>query len=147
MTLDGGVGESWEQPPELEAVLAATEPAPTNRRSPASTLLWGLAAIPSAALALILSMAVRVRIQSGSWPIRNQPDPKDLGIHNTITLLAILASFVAVVAVPMLSLALYFRRRDRAVPYAPPLVAVVGLIALFALLAGDIGGLGEWIAD
>lgn len=122
-------------------------PAPTaSATSWFARLLWLLSLVPAAALALLVSMAVRVRLADGLWPVRNQPDPKELGIHNTVTVAAILASFVVVLLVPLLALAGHFLGRRR-VPVAPPLVAVAGLAILFVVLAADIGGLGDWIGD
>lgn len=116
------------------------------RRSILAVVLWLLALLPGAALALLLSMAVRVQLDDGVWPVRNQPDPKDLGLHNTITVVAILASFVAVLIVPLMALGAYFLGHKR-IPVKPPVVAVVSLAVLFLILVADLGGLGEWIGD
>ncbi len=116
------------------------------KRSLVTGLLWLLSLIPAAALGLLVSMAVRVRLDSGVWPVRNQPDPKDLGIHNTVTTVAILVSFVAVLLVPLIALVAYFRGHRR-IPVKAPIFAVVSLAILFAVLVGDVGGLGDWIGD
>ena len=117
-----------------------------DRPSPLALVVWSLAALPTAALGLLLSMAVRVRLDWGAWPVRNQPDPKDLGLHNTITVAAILGSFAAVVVVPLLALAGSVLGRRRA-PVWPPVLAVAGFVLLVVVVRGDLGGLGQWIAD
>ncbi len=134
---------------DFEALFAASagERSPELRRwSVLGVVLWGLSLVPVAALGLLLSMAVRVRLADGRWPTRNQPDPKDLGLHNTITVLAMLASFVVVLAVPILALVASLAGRPR-IPVQPPIVAVAGLAALVIVLVGDLGGLGTWIGD
>lgn len=102
--------------------------------------------MPTVALALLLSMALRVWSSTDAWPVRNQPDPKDLGLHNSLTVVAILGSFAAVLVVPLLSLlgvAVGWRR-----PSARPIVVgLIGAVALYGVLWLDIGGLGEWIGD
>lgn len=115
-------------------------------RSWLNRLLWVLSFVPLTALGLLLSMAVRVQLQDGAWPARNQPDPKDLGLHNTVTVVAILVSFIAVLAVPLIALAAHFLGRRR-VPVVPPVLAVVSLAALLLVLVADIAGLGDWIGD
>lgn len=136
-------------PDELDALLAGSAPrsADAAANSWVAKVLWALASVPTVALGLLLSMAVRVRLQDGVWPVRNQPDPKDLGIHNTVTLLAILGSFVVVLLVPVLSLVAYFTGPKRRVPASPPLVAIVGFAVLVVVLVTNVGGLGDWFAD
>ncbi len=108
--------------------------------------LWALAAIPWLALLLLASMALRVRLADGAWPSQNQPDPKELGIHNTITVVAILASFAVALLVPLGAL-VAFSTGHRPVPVRPPVVAVVGFAAVLLVLWADVGGLGDWLAD
>lgn len=102
--------------------------------------------MPGVALLLLATMAIRVRIADGRWPSRDQPDPKDLGLHNTATVLSIVASFVVGVAVPLLAIWLFAARR-RSIPIGPPIVAAVGLAVVLLVLRGDPWGLGQWIAD
>ncbi|MGH1492196.1 MAG: hypothetical protein ACRBK7_22885 [Acidimicrobiales bacterium] len=150
-SLQGGqdmfAGSNLDQA-EFDELLSAAgaQSQPVRRRSWLSGLLWALSLVPTAALALLGSMALRVRLDDGVWPIRNQPDPKDLGLHNTVTIMVILASFVVVLLVPLIALAGYFSG-NRRVPVAPPVVGVVTLAILLAILVGDLGGLGEWIGD
>lgn len=126
----------------LHGGIAAAKP----RRSRFGLVLWVLSSIPVAALLLLLSMAVRVWIADGAWPERNLPDPKDLGIHNTITVLTILAAFPAAVVVPLLSLAgsRFWRGRT---PVGPLVLGIIGFIVLFVVLRSDVAGLGDWIGD
>ncbi len=126
----------------LQRASVATRP----RRSRFGMLLWALSSIPVGALVLLLSMAVRVWIADGAWPERNLPDPKDLGVHNTITVLTILASFPAAVVVPLLSLARSRFGRGRT-PLGPLLLGVIGFVVLFVVLRADVAGLGDWIGD
>lgn len=127
---------------------AGSGPGRLNRRrqSPVELVLWALAAIPGLGLILLGSMALRVRLADGAWPVRNQPDPKDLGLHNSITLGVILASFVIAAVVPLLALGAFMSGRRR-ISAGPPLLAVGGFIVLFVVLRSDVGGLGDWIAD
>jgi hypothetical protein len=144
-----GIGAAGDAASELfEDLLTVDEQAamPQPRRSWLDRILWLLSLVPVAALGLFVSMAVRVRLTDGVWPMRDQPDPKNLGFHNTVTVAAILASFVVVVLVPIIALAGFFLGRRR-VAFLPPLVAVAGFAVLFATLAADVGGLGEWIGD
>ncbi len=109
-------------------------------------LLWALAAVPAAAVLLLASMALRVRVADGIWPTRNTPDPKTLGLHNTITVLLIVASFVAAVVVP-LATAGAFAAGHRRVPVGPLLTSLVSIVILVGVLWLDPGGIGQWIAD
>ncbi len=109
-------------------------------------VLWGLAAVPVAALALLASMVVRVRLADGAWPSRDQPDPKDLGWHNSVTAVAIVASFLVVVLVLGLT-GLAAVAGHRRVVVVPLLLAVGAVVILAAILWGDPGGIGQWIAD
>lgn len=126
----------------LQSGIGAARP----RRSLLGTALWALSSVPVVALLLLLSMAVRVWIADGAWPERNQPDPKDLGIHNTITVLTILAAFPAAIVVPILSLAGPRFGRDRT-PLVPLALGIAGFVVLFVVLRADVGGLGDWIGD
>lgn len=116
------------------------------RRTALAAALWVLASIPTVALGLLLSMAVRVWIVDGAWPARNQPDPKELGIHNSVTVVVILASFVAVLGVPLLALA-GSRFSRRPIPLKPLALGLVGFALLFVVLRADVAGLGDWIGD
>ena len=131
----------------LDASAGGPSPGGVRRWSALGVILWVLGLVPVAALALLLSMAVRVRLVDGRWPTRNQPDPKDLGFHNTITVLVTLASFVVVLVVPVLALVASLAGHRGRIPVKPPVVAVAGLAALMVVLVGDIGGLGTWIGD
>ncbi|MEM7325421.1 MAG: hypothetical protein AAF531_20205 [Actinomycetota bacterium] len=115
-------------------------------RSRFGGLLWLVASTPIVALVLLLSMALRVWITDGSWPVRNVPDPKDLGFHNTVTVVAILASFPAAIAVPILAVAgtRFSRRR---IPLWPLAAGILGFAVLFVVLRADLFGLGDWIGD
>lgn len=108
--------------------------------------LWAVSWIPFVALALLLSLAVRVWITDGAWPARNAPDPKDLGLHNTATVIAILASFPAAVGVPLLAL-VGRRFSDRRISLLPLAVGFIGFVTLFIVLRADVAGLGDWIGD
>ncbi len=140
--------DEFAEAEQFDDLLAGAGPAATvkRRRSRLGWLLWLLSLVPVTALGLLLSMAVRVRLEDGVWPVRNQPDPKDLGLHNTVTVAAILLSFVVVLLIPLIALAGHFFGR-RPVPIIPPLLAVASLAVLFVILAADIGGLGDWIGD
>jgi hypothetical protein len=105
-----------------------------------------VASVPALALALLCSMAARVWLTDGAWPRQDQPDPKDLGLHNTVTVWFIVGSLAAVVLVPLGSLVTLARGRRPVSPW--PLTVAVGLFALlFLVLWADLGGLGDWIAD
>lgn len=117
-----------------------------GQRSPLAVVLWTLGSVPAAAMALLLSMAVRVRLADGAWPIRNEPDPKELGFHNTATIVVILVSFASVVVVPLLTIVLA-RSKSRRLPIGPLLLNLVGFILLVVILRADVGGLGNWIGD
>lgn len=152
MASDVGAGQDIEGSAprrDLEDMLDAVQPGGRRRRrrpSAVEWVLWAAAAIPGGALALLLSMAVRVRLADGRWPSQDQPDPKDLGLHNTLTVFLIVASFAAVVLVPLGSLAAFAAGRRRL--SLGPLAAAVGLFAiLFVVLWADVAGLGDWIAD
>jgi hypothetical protein len=132
-----------------ELLSAATGEAVAVRRPPTTMMqrmLWALAALPVVSLLLLLSMALRVRLADGAWPVRNMPDPKTLGIHNTVTIIALLGSFVAVILVPLLTLAVFFLGQKRT-SNRPVLLAIVGFVVLFLVLRLDLGGLGDWFAD
>lgn len=116
------------------------------RRTMADRVLLVLSLVPTAAVALVLSMAVRVRIAEGVWPVQNQPDPKTLGLHNSLTIAAIIGSFVIVILVPILTL-VAFALGQRRTSIKPLIVATIGFIVMFAFLRLDLGGLGDWIAD
>ena len=152
MASDVGAGEGvgGDAPvQDLEQMVEAVQPdgRPRRRRPTAvEWVLWAVAAVPGLALALLASMAVRVRLADGAWPRQDHPDPKDLGVHNTLTALLIVASFAAVVLVPLGSLAAFAAGRRRL--SLGPLAVVLGLFAvMFVSLWGDVGGLGDWIAD
>ncbi len=132
-----------------ELLSAATGEAITVRKPRAAMVdrvLWVLSLIPTSAVVLLATMAVRVRLADGSWPTQNQPDPKTLGLHNTVTIGAFVLSFVVVVLVPMLTLAA-FALGQRRTPIKPLIVALAGFVVMFAILRLDLGGLGDWIAD
>lgn len=133
---------------DLERLLQASRSGDRSGggRSKLAAGLWAVGSVPVVALLLLGSMAVRVRLADGAWPVRNQPDPKDLGFHNTATIVAMLASFLAAVLLPLGTLAAFFSGYRR-VPIGPTVLAVVGFAALFLTLRADIGGLGDWIAD
>lgn len=130
----------------LSRTLRSGGAAAKPRRSPFGTLLWIVSLVPVAALLLLLSMALRVWIADGAWPERNQPDPKDLGIHNTVTVITILASFPAAIVVPILSLAGSRFGRGRT-PFGPLILGIIGFAVLFVVLRADVAGLGDWIGD
>lgn len=135
---------------DFEELLSAATGDATTVVKPRATvvdrILWALALVPVLSVVLLLSMAIRVRIGEGVWPTQNQPDPKTLGLHNTVTIGALLGSFVVVILVPMLTLAAFFlgQRRTSIKPLA---VAIIGFVVMFAILRLDLGGLGDWIAD
>lgn len=138
-----------EQPADLGGLLRQTTGTTSPRgarRGLLNPVLWALAAVPSLALFLLLTMVVRVRLSDGVWPSRNQPDPKELGIHNTLTLVAIVCSFLAVVAVPLIALASASVRR-RWPDVRPILFGLIGVLVLYGVLRLDPGGIGDWIAD
>lgn len=109
-------------------------------------VLWALAALPGLALMLLGSMVLRVRLVDGAWPAPNQPDPKELGWHNLVTGLAVVASFLAVFVVPALTAAA-FARGHRRVVIGPLVASVVLTVALALVLWGDPGSVGQWFAD
>ena len=109
-------------------------------------LVWVIASVPVLATVSLLLMALRVRIGQGWWPTHNNPDPKDLGFHNLVTSLLILGSFVVVVLLPLLALAIHFGAR-KPVSIRSLIVGAVGTLILFLILRLDPGGLGTWIVD
>ncbi|MEM9564310.1 MAG: hypothetical protein AAGA93_16930 [Actinomycetota bacterium] len=120
---------------------------PLGRRATAvDRLLWALAAVPTAALLLLASMVLRVRLADGAWPTRNAPDPKTLGLHNSVSVLAIVVSFVVAAVVP-LATAGAFAAGHRRVPIGPLLTSLVSIVILVLVLWLDPGGIGQWIAD
>ncbi len=152
-TIVGMVGPDLANSPEsddVEDLLSKTLRSQTStvkpRRTPLGVLLWVLASVPTAALLLLLSMALRVWVGDGVWPQRNAPDPKDLGIHNTITVVTILGSFAAVLLVPVFALISTRFSRGRT-PLGPLLLGLTGFAVLFVVLRADLAGLGDWIGD
>ena len=135
---------------DFEELLSAATGTPVSTRRPPMTMvqrfLWALASLPVVSLLLLLSMALRVRLADGAWPVRNMPDPKTLGIHNTITILGFVGSFAAVILVPVLTLAAFLFGQKRT-SIRPVVLAIVGFVVLFLVLRLDLGGLGDWIAD
>lgn len=135
---------------EFEELLSAATGTDVRVGSPRPSLLsralWALASLPLVSLLLLFSMAVRVRLADGAWPTRNQPDPKDLGIHNTITVLAVVASFAVVLIVPLAALAARLLGHERS-PVKAPVLAVAGFVVMLLFIRVDIGGLGSWLAD
>jgi len=135
---------------DFEELLSAATGQPIQPRSPSSStvgkLLWALAAVPLMALVLLGTMAVRVRLAEGYWPTQNQPDPKELGIHNSITVAAIVASFAVVLLIPLIALTARLLGQART-PVRPPILAVAGFVLMMLVIRADLGGLGDWIAD
>lgn len=130
----------------LSAATGQTITPGRRRMSVVERVLWLLASIPTISLGLLLTLALRVRLADGAWPIRNQPDPKTLGFHNTLTIIGFLASFVVVVIVPLITLAA-FALGQRRTSIRPVILTALGCLALFLVLRLDLGGLGDWIAD
>lgn len=130
----------------LTAATGTSLKSPKPKMSVIGRVLWALAALPFASLLLLGSMAVRVRLADGAWPMRNQPDPKELGIHNTVTVLAVVASIAIVLIVPLLALAARLLGQERT-PVKPPIVAIVGFVLMLLVIRADPGGLGSWLAD
>ncbi len=130
----------------LASVIGGDRLVPRVSRSWLSIVLWALGSIPAVATMLLLSMALRVRLSDGAWPVRNEPDPKELGIHHTITELCIVGSFLVAILVPIIALVGYGTGRRR-LAVTPLLVAAVGFGVLMLILRADPGGLGRWIAD
>ncbi len=135
---------------DFEELLTAATGNAASVRKPRATmvdrLLLAFSLIPALAVVLLMSMAVRVRLADGVWPVTNQPDPKTLGVHNTVTIAAIVASFIIVVLVPIATLAA-FALGQRRISIRPVVMSIVGFVVMFAILRLDPGGLGAWIAD
>ncbi len=135
---------------DFEELLAAATGSAASVRKPRATmidrLLLAFSLIPALSIVLLASMAIRVRLADGSWPTVNQPDPKTLGVHNTVTIAAIVISFVVVVLVPIVTLAA-FALGQRRISIRPLVASIVGFVVMFAILRLDPGGLGAWIAD
>lgn len=148
-----GTGEIDEIDPamsdEIEELFDASVTSTKKIRPPlgrSGRLLWAVALVPALALLLLLSMVVRVRLADGAWPSYNNPDPKELGLHYTISIVAFLGAFVAAVMAPILAL-VAFLRGHRSVTIAPLAVAGIGFVVYLLVLRLDVGGLGAWFAD
>ena len=135
---------------DFEELLSAATGGTVQTRKPPNSMaqraLWTLASVPVLSLLLLGSMAIRVRLADGVWPVQNAPDPKTLGLHNTFTIIGFIGSFAAVIAVPILTLAAFLLGQRR-VSISPLVLVTVGFVALFLVLRLDLGGLGDWIAD
>lgn len=135
---------------DLEELLSSTVGGTVTRKRRPKTLvergLWVLALIPWLTLASLFVMVLRVRLAEGVWPVFNDPDPKTLGLQNTLTILGVIGSFVAVVVVPLLTL-VAFITGQRHISLRPLAVVGLGFLALVLVLRLDPGGIGSWLAD